>query len=108
MHVIVKWHPGDSFEPETVEAHAAILLSGYETRRHVWWGKISKSGRIGLPKRHLDLLRQQLRSGTETYLFLYCPDKSPPTLHVGLINDVTRTRPSDEDRIPHYYSTVPY
>jgi hypothetical protein len=103
-HVIVKWNPTDSFEPDTIAAHAAILLK----HSSVWWGKISKTGRLGLNNDDLQTLQQQLQSGQPIHLYLYCPDKQRPTLHVGLVDQIQNSPPDTWELVPSYYTTLNY
>ena len=103
-HVILKWNPGDSFEPHTIEAHVELIAN----LSSVWWGKISKSKRLGIGKTDVELIQRQLRKGIETHLYLYCPDIPKPTVHVGLLKNLQTAWPDDKSRIPNYYFKTPY
>lgn len=103
-HLIVKWNPTDSFEPHTIAVHAAILLK----HSAVWWGKISKTGRLGISSEDVQDLQQQLQLSQPVHLYLYCPDKQRPTLHVALVDWVQETPPDTWDLVPPYYTKLTY
>jgi hypothetical protein len=107
-HVIVKWNATTQFEPHTIAEHAKLLQQSDPASAHVWWAKISKSGRIGMPPAQTRLLTRQLRDGVETHLYIYGPDQPRPTLHIGRLVDLATQRPPDDDHIPAYYSTLAY
>lgn len=104
LHLLVKWNPAPAFEPETIAEHARIL----STQPHVWWGKISKTGKLGIKKSTVVMLRNQIASGTETHLYLYCPDKPSASVHVAHIQGIETKKPADQQRIPDYYKHTPY
>jgi hypothetical protein len=107
-HLMLKWNPADAFEPNTIEVHAEILAKTPGDDSHAWWGKISKSNRLGLSAADVRLIKRQLASGLSTYLYLYCPDKPRPTLHAALLSGISTARPPEPDRIPLYYSKLDY
>jgi hypothetical protein len=74
----------------------------------VWWGKISKSGRTGISTGDIARLTRQIHNGTETRLYLYCPDKDQPTLHSGPFTAIKSVKPPDLAHIPAYYSKLHY
>jgi hypothetical protein len=105
-HVIVKWNATDAFAQETISAHAKLLMK----HSSAWWGKISKTGRLGIGSDDVQRLQAQIQSGQHVHLYLYCPDvlSGPPTLHVALVDVVQEEPPSDWDLIPSYYSQITY
>jgi hypothetical protein len=102
-HAIVKWNATEGFQPDTIAAHARIIDSlGY-----VWWGKIAKTGHLGMTKTAVvNLCRGDKKH--ERHLYLSCPDAPKATLHVGKVESVSLIRPTDESHIPAYYSRLPY
>jgi len=107
-HLIVKWNPSESFEPDTIAVHAEILARFPTTRPHVWWGKISKTGGVGIDLAEVASIQRQIKAGKETHLYLYCPDKDKPTLHVALIEWIQAAPPGEADRTPRYYTKIAY
>jgi len=107
-HLVVKWNPGDSFEPATIAAHADILVKFPTDRPHVWWGKLSKTGRLGITSADVLAIQEQIRRGEETHLYLYCPDRAKPCVHVGKLEWVQEGNPGEPDRVPTYYSRLAY
>ena len=105
VHILVKWNPGPSFERETIAAHVEVLS---RHRDHVWWGKISKTRRLGITRKDLQVIKQQLDDGRETRLYAYCPDKKNLTLHVAHVAGVQSKWPNDPERIPRYYSRTTF
>ncbi len=108
MHVIVKWSPGKGFEKETIAAHARVLRAAPPSKTYVWFGKFSKSGGAGLSRATMAEFRRQLAGAAESHLYLYCPDKIRPSLHVGLVAAAQTTHPREPGAMPEYYSTLPY
>jgi hypothetical protein len=108
MHLIVKWNSAKGFERETIAAHARILRGAPANKRYVWWGKFSKSGGSGLSRPILTQFRRQLKIAAESHLYLYCPDKSHPSLHVGLVAAAQTAHPREPAAVPEYYSRLPY
>ena len=86
IHIILKWNEAAIFHseaPDTILAHCQILKIFSKTDKYVWWGKVSVSGYLGLKKDDLKSINSQIKDKIPTYIFLYCPDKSFPTMHVG-------------------------
>lgn len=103
-HVLVKWNPSGNFEKFTIESHSKIILDNGS----VWWGKISKSGNLGIDKKDFLKIEKQISNNQNTYLFMYCPDSCVPTLHVSLIKEISSIRPAENHLIPPYYSMLGY
>jgi len=104
IHIVVKWNASSAFEPDTIAAHAAVL----KAHAYVWWGKVSKTGKLGINKAIVTALKRQIADGTATHLYLYCPDTPRPTLHVGLVEEIHTSPPNEMDQTPRYYSTITY
>jgi hypothetical protein len=107
-HLIVKWNPSESFEPDTIAVHAEILARFPTTRPYVWWGKISKTGKVGIDHAEVVAIQRQIKAGRETHLYLYCPDKDKPTLHAALVEWIQVASPGEADRTPRYYTKIAY
>lgn len=111
-HLIVKWNPLYRFHPDapdTITLHCEILAKYCLDKQQtfVWWGKISKSGNLGIDIGVASYLNDQIRR-VETHLYLYCPDTVNPSLHVGNIIEVTTCDQSINSHTPKYYSEVNY
>lgn len=107
-HLISKWNSARSFERETIAVHAKILRGAPANKKYVWWGKFSKSGGSGLSRPMLAQFQKQLGMDVESHLYLYCPDRNHPSLHVGLVVEARTAHPREPTAIPDYYSRIPY
>lgn len=113
-HIIVKWNPQDKFHleaPDTIKIHCRVLKKYYadKSERYVWWGKISKSGNLGIDHDLIIEINKQIEiSQQETHLYLYCPDSPTPTLHVGLLQEVSKDNKNNNEHTPSYYQQVKY
>ena len=111
-HVITRWNPfwnpTERFEPRTIEVHCEILekFAGFEEEEYVWWGKITKSGNLGLTPAEIASINKQIFRGTEIHFYIYCPDKL--LLHVGKLEEVSTLDFRNDPHAPAYYSEVPY
>ena len=111
IHIILKWNEAKSFHvtaPDTILLHCEILnkYSDSKDNQYVWWGKISVSGYLGLDSNDLELLNSQIQSGIATYIFLYCPDKRTPTMHIGKLSEITTQDMSMDIHTPLYYKDL--
>lgn len=106
IHIILKWNEAAIFHseaPDTILAHCQILKTFSQTDKYVWWGKVSVSGYLGLKKDDLKSINSQIKDKIPTYIFLYCPDKSFPTMHVGKLEEVSIEDKSFDIHTPSYY-----
>lgn len=113
-HIIVKWNPQDKFHkdaPDTIAVHCRILASFCDNpqRKFVWWGKISKSGNLGMTKSTVDELNAQIKSSDfETHIYLYCPDSMRPSLHVGNLGEILEEKEVRDENTPGYYQEISF
>ena len=111
-HIITRWNPFwnpyDRFEPNTIEVHCEILEKFMKNsdEQYVWWGKIRKSGRLGMTLDDGESINRQITSGIEVHFYIYCPDKL--LLHVGKLEEVSSLDHKGDLHTPIYYSNVPY
>jgi hypothetical protein len=105
-HLITRWNPFwnpiDQFEPKTIEVHCEVL----EKEQYVWWGKISKSGQLGINPTDVASINKQIASGVEVHFYIYCPDKL--LLHVGKLEEISTSDLRGDPHTPKYYSNVPH
>lgn len=113
-HIILKWNPSADFHPDapdTIRVHGDVLRHFEGTRdKYVWWGKICKRSK-SLPVKATEIseIRKQIdnSNGKETHIYLYCPDHlENPTLHVGLLLDISTTDHRNDLHTPNYYSDI--
>ncbi|MBW9264374.1 MAG: nucleotide-binding protein [Candidatus Thiodiazotropha sp. (ex. Lucinisca nassula)] len=107
-HLIVKWNPFARFHedaPDTIKVHCEILHKNCNdsSSRFVWWGKISKSGKLGLDLSELADINFE---SAETHLYLYCPDTNKPSMHVGKIEGYSLEDKRKEPNCPNYYKDL--
>ena len=113
-HLIVKWNPKEIFHemaPDTIRVHCNVLrhFLSNPAERYVWWGKVSKSGNLGIPKEiALEINKQIEIENKDTYLYLYCPDAEWPSLHVGKLVEISINEPNDDMHKPKYYNELNY
>ena len=109
-HIITRWNPfGESrehFERRTIEVHCQILEKYSREEQFVWYGKISKTGVLGIKQEDVELINRQIASGVETHFYMYCPPES--LLHVGKLEEVSTYDKRGDPHAPQYYSMVPY
>lgn len=106
IHIILKWNEAEIFHskaPDTILAHCQILKDFAKSDRYVWWGKVSVSGYLGLKKEDVEIINLQIKEKIPTYIFLYCPDKTFPTMHIGKLEEVTMENKSFDSHTPLYY-----
>lgn len=106
IHIILKWNEAAIFHsdaPDTILEHCQILHNYPSPEKYVWWGKISVSGYLGMNNEDVCLLNTQIKNGKQTYIFLYCPDKSVATMHVGKLDEITTKDMAFDDHTPAYY-----
>ena len=111
-HIITKWNPmwnpKEHFERRTIEVHCEILERFKEDEQYVWWGKISKSGNLGLTNNDVEVINLQVLKTIETHLYLYCSDGWSPLLHVAKLEETSTSDFKKDPHTPTYYSKVPY
>jgi len=109
-HIITRWNPiwnpEEQFEPRTIDVHCEILEKFPHETQFVWWGKISKSGNLGVSHADVALINEQITSGVELHFYMYCPEKL--LLHVGKLEEVSISDFRGNPHTPTYYSKVPY
>jgi len=83
-HVVTRWspfwNPTDQFEPKTIEVHCEILEKFQGEEQYVWWGKISKSGKLGMDLADVTTINEQIASEVEAHFYEYyskVPHKIP-------------------------------
>lgn len=113
IHLIIKWNPFADFHPlapATIPIHLTILDQSQKTGidAFVWWGKISKSGRIGVNDNDIKRVNVSIRKYGHTYLYLYCPDGPRPSLHVAKVVEISSENKSLEFNTPSYYKDLDY
>ena len=109
IHIILKWNETEIFHtkaPDTILEHCHILNRFSEKDCYVWWGKISVSGYLGLDVTDVELINSQIEAGFETYIFLYCPDKAIPTMHVGRLEEISVDNKVNDMHTPSYYKDL--
>lgn len=111
IHVILKWNETSIFHedaPDTILEHCKILNECHIQKKdmYVWWGKISVSGHLGMDYDDVNFINNQIKQGISTYLFLYCPDKIVPTMHVGNILEVSMENMCCSNQTPKYYKDL--
>jgi len=108
-HVITEWNPvpnpGEPFESRTIEVHREILEKFPPEEKYVWWGKIAKSGNLGMDPADIVLINKQIASGVEVHFYMYCPEKN--SLHVGKLEEVSASDFRGDPHAPAYYSKFP-
>jgi len=108
--MITRWNPfwseKERFEPRTIEVHCQILEDYSNNDQYVWYGKISKSGNLGIDQSDIESIMNQILSGVEVHFYMYCPEKS--SLHVGKLKEISATDHKGDPHTPSYYSQVPY
>ena len=83
----------------TVAAHAEVL----NNRGYVWFGKVGR--RIGADR--AEVLKEQSRHGTRTFLVLVRTTQQPFTFHLCEIDDILFDLPRDElAAAPDYYARL--
>lgn len=108
QHLVVKWNPSKYFHelaPDTIKIHCEILKK-YEAshENYVWWGKASKSGRLGVTEQEIIAINKQIRGTRKTRnIYLYGPDTERPTLHVGKLEEIALDDKIDKSHTPLYY-----
>lgn len=109
IHIILKWNEAAIFHsvaPDTILAHCQILKAFSKADKYVWWGKVSVSGYLGLKEDDLESINLQIKGKIPTYIFLYCPDKSFPTMHVGKLEEVSTEDKTFDIHTPSYYQDL--
>ncbi len=89
----------------TMAEHMSIL----NTKGDVWWAKFGS----GISKEKTDLLKNQIRSGIDTFVILLTTAPSDRRLfYIGKLKDIfffsSPSRPKETDKIPKYYRTEEY
>jgi hypothetical protein len=75
--------------------------------RHVWWGKISKSGARPDDYQVFETLNRELIEKKENcLLYFYCPYGESPSLHVGKAIEIKFSMNTMTPHIPEYYRSV--
>lgn len=109
-HIITRWNPiwnpEERFEPKSIEVTCEILERLPKEEQYVWWGKISKSGNLGMDDTEIALINKQIASGMEVHFYMYCPERL--LLHVGKLEEVSKLDFRVDSHTPSYYSEVPY
>ncbi len=112
LHLLTVWNP--AYSGDALDAHLSLLLEW--SRRHgageaerddvyVWWGKIRSKNREGRLPHHdqVTALDAQVRSGTETHLYL----TDYRSLYVAEVGEITdedvRADAGERDHLPAYY-----
>lgn len=106
IHIILKWNEAAIFHneaPDTILAHCQILKGFSKLEKYVWWGKVSVSGYLGIKEEDIEAINLQIKEKIPTYIFLYCPDKPLPTMHVGKLEEVSTEDKSYDSHTPSYY-----
>jgi MoxR-like ATPase len=93
IHLVLKWSP--KLEPATIEHHRAVA----EEHDAVWWGRRGSESATGLAAQWLSKLKQQLREGSTTYVFLH---GWASTWRTELLA-VSTEAPDEPELIPSYY-----
>ncbi|GAG90272.1 unnamed protein product, partial [marine sediment metagenome] len=112
MHLITRWNPfyneEEKWEYWAVKKTCKILEKYIddEKNQYTWWGKISKSGNLGIDESIVDIINNQIKSDIETHLYLYCPDIS--YLHVGKLEEITTLNKKNDKHAPSFYKRIPY
>jgi hypothetical protein len=113
-HLIVKWNPSGRFHhgaPDTIPLHCEILKKNKSNveKRYVFWGKISKTGNIGITSDDVDKINDQIHKKIgETHLYLYCPDSATPSLHVANLTEIFTEDHRNDPHTPSYYKDIQY
>jgi hypothetical protein len=113
-HLVVKWNPQHKFHkdaPDTITIHCEILRRYLykPLEQYVWWGKINKSGKLGIDNNIVHEINDQItHTNLETHLYLYCPDSLKPSLHVGNLVEVSAEEKNKDEHTPCYYQEVNY
>lgn len=109
VHIILKWNEAKVFHkeaPDTILSHCEILKTQSIADKYVWWGKVSVSGYLGLDNNDVEVINAQINANVPTYIFLYCPDKPLPTMHVGKLEEITVEDKTSDTHTPTYYSDL--
>lgn len=97
IHLVLKWSA--KTRADTIERHREVA----ESHGAVWWARWSKPGTTGLSEEWLQKLREQLRGGSLTYVFLHCP--SATTWRTRLLDITTDEADVDKALVPPYYDS---
>lgn len=109
LGIILKWNEAVTFHsdaPETLIKHASILDKNTHDK-YVWWGKVSKTGYLGITKSDVPDINEYIRTHSGyMYLFLYCPDSPSPTMHVGKMIEISTENQISSSHTPSYYQDI--
>jgi MoxR-like ATPase len=94
IHLVLKWSP--SFNGDTVTRHQRVA----EEHGAVWWGRLGKPGTAGLGQRPLTSLKEQVNSGSTTYVYLHSSASTWRTRLLGITLDEVNIDPA---LVPTYY-----
>lgn len=112
-NILVKWNPSKRFHPDaskTIKFHCEILKKyiNDQNNRFVWWGKVNKSGKLGLTDNVVKQINEELKLQKEKHLYIYCPDSVNPTLHVANLKEISFEDYLHDPHTPSYYKELNY
>ena len=83
VHAMVTWSPRPELDPDAPRGLQlwAEILDNFQTQGdlcHCWWGKVSRSGNLGMTENDINLLNRQIEhekgsDQKETHLYMFCP-----------------------------------
>jgi hypothetical protein len=66
----------------------------------VWFGKMGKSLGFG----HVKAMNEQCAEGIPTFVYFVEKTKKGYQVYRGVVSQVSRVRPSDDEKVPRYYN----
>jgi hypothetical protein len=83
IHIVLKFQNEEIGESDTIQEHSRIAENG-----RLVWGQGSKGDRSGLSEGSRTMLKQQIASSQNTYVFFTTQNKGNRELFVGLLHDL--------------------